>query len=557
MLRHLIVKNFAILEELEVSFEDGMNVLTGETGAGKSLLIGAIGLLLGDRADTDVVRTGAESAEVSGLFSPLNKAVEEVLTKQGISLEEDGLLIKRRVSKDKGNLIKVNGEAVTLAELRKITRRLADIHTQHDTKRLINPETYLALLDGYDETIGELLEAYRIARKDYLEAYEAHEGLLQKRQATEEKADLLRFQADELHSHELKKGEEEELENRLKALKNFDEIYRSLAKASSALDEKEALENIYEAKDALEEAARYDKGQLEKAQRIESAYLELDDIRQSLADELASLDFDPGELDRLETRKHTLETLKRKYQKTVDELVDYQEEIAETLSDAETFDERITAAEKRLKASHADIRKKAEHLSEARKKAARAIETRMEDELSALELQEAAFEIRLTRELPEDERNRDAFRSEGIDRVDFLLSTNKGEPRKPLRQIASGGELSRIMLALKTLLVKQETLNLMVFDEIDTGVSGFVAAQVAKKMHELAKDVQVLSITHLPQVAAAADTHYLIHKESGEERTAAHVRPLDETGRIDELAKMISGDEVTERAKASAKDLLK
>ncbi len=556
MLRHLIVKNFAILEELEVSFATGMNVLTGETGAGKSLLIGAIGLLLGDRADKDVIRTGAESAEVTGLFSPLNKAVEEVLAEQGVALNEDGLMIKRRVSKDKGNLIKVNGEIVTLAELRKITRRLADIHTQHDTKRLINPETYLALLDGYDETIRELQKTYRKARESYLEAHQAHEDLLRKRQETEEKADLLRFQADELAAHDLKKGEEEELDNRLQALKNFDEIYRSLATAKAALDDKEALENVYEAKDALEEAARYDKDHLESAQRIESAYHELDDIRAHLADELASLDFDPGELDRLETRKHTLETLKRKYKKSVDELVDYQEEIAGALSDAETFEERIEAAAAKLKTAHAAVKEKAGHLSEAREKAARAIEARMRDELSALELQGAAFEIRLEQEVPEDERDRDAFRPEGVDRIDFFLSTNKGEPLKPLRQIASGGELSRIMLALKTLLVKQETLNLMVFDEIDTGVSGFVAAQVAKRMHELAEDVQVLSITHLPQVAAAADTHYLIYKESGEERTSAHVRPLDETGRIDELAKMISGDKVTERAKASAKDLL-
>jgi len=556
MLRHLVVKNFAILEGLEVSFEDGMSVLTGETGAGKSLLIGAIGLLLGDRADKEIIRTGAESAEVSGLFSPLNAAVEEVLTEQGIALDEEGLLIKRRVSREKGNLIKVNGEVVTLAELRKITRRLADIHTQHDTKRLINPETYLALLDGYDEGIAALLSDYNNARESYLEAFQEHEALLQKRQETEERADLLRFQADELRSHEMKKGEETELDNRLQALKNFDEIYRSLATAKTALDENRALENIYDAKNALEEAARYDKRHLEDSQRTESAYHELDDIRSNLADALSSLDFDPDELDRLETRKHTLETLKRKYRKSVDELIDYQEEIDETLADADTFDERIKAAHDRLKARHAELVKKATLLSEAREKAARAIETRMKDELAALELQEAAFEIELVRALPADERDREALRPEGVDRVDFLLSTNKGEPLKPLRQIASGGELSRIMLALKTLLVKQETLNLMVFDEIDTGVSGYVAAQVAKKMHDIAEDVQVLAITHLPQVAAAADTHYLIYKESGDERTAAHVLALDETGRIDELAKMISGDEVTERAKESAKELL-
>ncbi len=557
MLKHLSVKNFAIIENVEVSFEGGMNVLTGETGAGKSLLIDAIGLLLGDRADKEAVRSGERHAEVSGVFAPLNDAVKQVLEENDILFEEDELLIKRRISADKGNLIKVNGETITLGELRKITVHLADIHTQHDTKRLINPDTYLSLLDGYAKEIAFKLEKYREKRDVYLKAHDEHRALKDKRQSTLERMDLIRFQLEEIKAHNLTRGEEEEIETRLNTLKNFDQIFQAVKAAYSALEEKNILEETYGAGKELESVTEYDEEYKDLKERIESAYFELDDVRQTLSDKLDGLDFDPDELEELETRKHTLSTLKNKYHRSVEEILDYRDEIEKELENFSDYDALLQTKKEELDIRYQELLDAADRLSAQRKKTAQAIEASMTGELSDLELKDARFEIVFTRKVPEDSFDAEAFGPFGLDQVDFHLSTNKGEPLKPLKNVASGGELSRIMLALKTLLVRQETLNLMIFDEIDSGVSGYVASQVAKKMRNIAKDMQVLAITHLPQVAAAATRHYHIYKTADEERTAAHVKPLERDGRIRELAVMISSDEVTDSALRSAEELLK
>lgn len=557
MLKHLSVKNFAIIENIEVSFEGGMNVLTGETGAGKSLLIDAIGLLLGDRADKEVVRSGQRHAEVSGVFAPLNEAVKDVLNENDILFEDDELLIKRRISADKSNLIKCNGETITLGELRKITAHIADIHTQHDTKRLINPDTYLELLDGYDSAIGKRLETYQTKRDAYLEVFREHQNLKSKRQSTLEQMDLIRFQLEEIDAHNLTRGEEEEIESRLNTLKNFDEIFQSVQAAYTALEKKGVLEETYGAAQELSDIADYDEAYKELKDRVESAYFELDDIKQTLSEKLDGLDFDPEELDELETRRHTLSTLKNKYHRSVEEILDYREEIQEELENYSDYDGLLAQTETRLKERFEELLKAASSLSEQRKKTARSIETALMSELGDLELKNAAFEIVFEKTEPEDCFDAERFGPSGLDAVDFHLTTNKGEPLKPLKNVASGGELSRIMLALKTLLVRQETLNLMIFDEIDSGVSGYVASQVAKKMRSIAKDMQVLAITHLPQVAAAAHRHYHIFKTSNEERTAAQIKPLDHEGRIRELAVMISSDEVTTSALQSAEELLK
>jgi len=557
MLRHLSVRNFAIIENIDVSFEEGMNVLTGETGAGKSLLIDAIGLLLGDRADKSAVRSGEKHAEVSGVFHPLNDAIKAELESLDIPHPDDELLIKRRISAKSGNLIKVNDETVTLQTLKRITPYLADIHTQHDTKRLINPDMYLRLLDTYDATIGDYKGEYREALAVYNEALKNYESLKRAREETLEKMDLYRFQAEEIDSHQLEEGEEDTIEARLKTLKNFDEIFQSVKEAHRLLDETGALENTFEASRTLEGLEDYDSEFSSLKERLESAYHELDDIRGVLFDRLNSLDFDPDELERLETRRYTLDTLKRKYHRSIDEIIAYNAEIKNRLEDMDDYDEKLEAAKSRAQEAFEALLEKAEALSSARRKTARSIEETLKAELADLELREASFEIVFDARPPEDFTDTEAFSEDGIDRVDFHLSTNKGEDMKPLRQVASGGELSRIMLALKALLVRQESLNLMIFDEIDSGVSGYVAGQVAKKMASIGRGMQVLAITHLPQVAARASTHYRIRKESDSERTKAHVDALDHENRVRELAEMISSEEITSSALESAEELLK
>ncbi len=556
MLKQLNVKNIAIIENIEVAFDKGMNVLTGEPGAGKSLLIDAIGLLLGDRADTDVVRSGESEAEVSGIFAPLNEAVKEYLDTLEVP-HEDELIIRRRISIKRGSTVKVNDVPLTVQSLRRLTDRLADIHTQHDTKRLINPETYLSLLDHYDEAIADALADYRNRRAQYLKALHAYRELARKRQETMENLDFLRHQAEDIDSHNLEAGEEETIEQRLKTLRNFDTIFHAVKGAYEAAFEHEAPEQVFEAARSLEEAERHDENFSSFRERLESAYFELDDIRTALYEQLNALDFDPDELERLETRKHTLETLKRKYGMSIEALIARRSEIEEELAAASDYDERLEEAKTQATHAFEEAYEAAQALSDLRRRTAERIEDAMEQELSDLELKEASFTIALERREPEHFEDSHALGESGLDRVDFRLTTNRGETPKPLKHVASGGELSRIMLALKTLLIRQEALNLMVFDEIDTGVSGYVASQVAKKMKGISEDMQVLAITHLPQVAALADTHYRIHKRAFEGRTQARLETLDEEGRVHELAAMISSEEITESALKSARELLK
>jgi len=557
MLKYLNVSQFAIIENVEVTFENGMNVLTGETGAGKSLLIDAIGLLLGERASQEVIRSGEDYAEITAVFEPLNDSVKATLESLDIPFEDDELLIKRRIQRNSGNLIKVNRETITLADLKVITKNLADIHTQHDTKRLINPDTYLSLIDSFDDSIQSYLTDYQAKRKVYSDHYKAYQSLKDDKDAMLEKLDLLKFQSEELHNHNLEANELQTIEERLQTLQNFDEIYQAVKQSYDLLETSNATANIYEAADELSRVETYDETYESLKQRIESAYYELDDAKSTLSNLLESLDFDPNELETLESRKHTLDTLRRKYNREIDELIEYHEQINAEIVSYDNYDESLDKAEKNLKTAYDDVLKSALTLRNHRKKIAKTIENTLQGELKDLELKSAEFEVSFSDERPSHYSDIKFFGKEGIDTIDFLLTTNAGEAKKPLKKIASGGELSRIMLALKTLLVFKDSLNLMIFDEIDTGVSGYVASQVAKKMHAIAAEVQVLAITHLPQVAAKADHHYYIFKEEHTGRVKTSVKKLDHDHRVKSLAEMISSDTVSQSALKSAKELLK
>ncbi len=557
MLSYLAVKNYAILENIEVSFEAGMTALTGETGAGKSLLIDAIGLLLGDRATTSIVRTGAEYCEISGLFVNLSKTVKQTLATLDIPCADDELLIRRQISQNSQNRIKVNNRAVTLQDLRMITIYLADIHTQHDTKRLINPETYLSLIDAHDQTLKDTIDVYKKARQNYLSAHQEYVTLQASKASREEKLDFYRFQIEEIKKHQLEADEDVELEQAIDKLRNFDKIYKKIQEVNALLKDNNALESIYDASQSLADVSDYDALYASLSERLKSAYYELEDVQGVVGDQLRALDFDPAELDRLETRQHTLDTLKRKYRKTLQELIAYQEMMEEEIAMFTDFDQALAEKYKALETAFETIKAAAIALTEKRKNAARGIEKALLKVLKDLELKDTRFEVRFNTVVYDDASAVSQFTEAGVDQIDFYLSTNVGEPLKPLSNVASGGELSRIMLALKEILMRKLSVSLMIFDEIDTGVSGFVASQVAEKMYAIAQSTQVLTITHLPQVAARAKHHNLIFKETVDGRTKANIKTLDRNGRIQALAEMISSDKVSDSALKSAEELLK
>lgn len=557
MLKYLKVSQFAIIENVEVSFENGMNVLTGETGAGKSLLIDAIGLLLGERASSEIIRSEADYAEITAIFEPLNKKVKATLKAMEIPYEDDEILITRKIKKNSGNLIKINRETITLSDLRHITSHLADIHTQHDTKRLFDAQSYLALIDSYDPSIATFKTSYHNALEIYKQSYKRYSTLKNDKDTMLEKLDLLKFQSEELYNHNLKENELETIEERLNTLQNFDAIFHALKQSYDRLESSDATANVYEAAKELSEIETFDDVYASLKSRTESAYYELDDIRETLSNMLDDLDFDPEELETLESRKHTLDTLRRKYNKNIDELITYHQTINDEIQSFDNYDETLNEALNEVKKAFSKVLKAGKSLREIRIKTARNIEKTLKHELDALELKAAQFKIVFDDTFPKDYQAYTRFNENGIDQVEFMLTTNAGEPLKPLRKIASGGELSRIMLALKTLLVKKEGLNLMIFDEIDTGVSGYVASQVAKKMHQISKNIQVLAITHLPQVAAKADHHYYIHKKQHASRVSTNISLLDYEKRVDILAQMISSDNITEASRKSAVELLK
>jgi DNA repair protein RecN (Recombination protein N) len=556
MLQYLSVKNFAILENIEVTFQNGFTALTGETGAGKSLLIDAIGLLLGDRANTDIVRTGEDYCEVKGLFVNLSDQVMQVLESLEISAPDKECLIIRQISKTSANTVKVNRQTITLQDLRLITEHLADIHTQHDTKRLINPETYLSLVDQFDLDTIELKKAYTFDLNHYMKALKAYNKLVNDKDNTLKELEFLRFQAEELARHQLKKGEEEAIESRLESLENFDTIYQNILKSLALFEQYELTETLYMIRSNFESISAYDPLYQTLKERMDTVYYELDDIKSTILDHSESLDFDPSELETLQSREHTLDLLKRKYKKSIDELIDYQEELNTSLETFEHYDDAIITHKKALNEAFNTLKNSANALSQKRQSIAREIEGKMLELLNDLELKQAAFEIRFTVSDMKDLTQASVFKKDGIDTVDFYLSTNKGEALKPLSKVASGGELSRIMLALKEILIKNMGLSLMIFDEIDTGVSGFVANQVALKMQSIAQSVQVITITHLPQVAAKSDAHYYIYKEERDQKTYAMIKVLNHTERIETIASMISSDKVTPHALKSAESLL-
>lgn len=548
MLQLLHIENIAVIEEADITFDRGFNALTGETGAGKSIVIDAMGAVLGQRTSRDLIRTGAAKAFVSAMFSGVPSL--PVLEECGLEAEDGELLLQREIYADGKNACRVGGRPVTVAQLRRIGGALLNIHGQHDGQQLLDEEQHGAYLDSFGRVEAEL-EAYA-ACYEAMEATRKKLKSLQMDEAEKERRmDSLAFQIQELEKAQLKPGEEEALLQRRNLLRNGEKFMSAVQGAVWNLtggdDGGGAVSELREAAGAVSGVKGLDDrfGQLHE--RLEGLYSEAYDVAETLRDLQDSFDFSPRELDELEGRADLLYRLKKKYGPTVEDMLAYLEKCREEL-DQIAFAVGTTARlEKQLEKERGRAVKAARALSEARKAAAKRLEERIQEELRQLDMPKVRFAICF------EEKEPDAL---GIDVVRFLMSANVGEELRPINKVASGGELARIMLALKNVLAENELIGTLVFDEVDTGVSGRAAQKVAEKLAQVSRRKQVLCVTHLPQLAAMADTHFSVEKGEREGRTYTQVVRLDRERRKEELARLTGGQRVTSALLAGAEELL-
>ena len=548
MLQLLHIENIAVIEEADITFDEGFNALTGETGAGKSIVIDAMGAVLGQRTSRDLIRTGAAKAFVSAMFSgvPPLAALEEC----GLEAEDGELLLQREIYADGKNACRVSGRPVTVAQLRRIGGALLNIHGQHDGQQLLDEEQHGAYLDSFGRVEAEL-EAYA-ACYEAMEATRKKLKSLQMDEAEKERhMDSLAFQIQELEKAQLKPGEEEVLLQRRNLLRNGEKFMSAVQGAVWSLtggdDGGGAVSELREAAGAVSGVKGLDDrfGQLHE--RLEGLYSEAYDVAETLRDLQDSFDFSPRELDELEGRADLLYRLKKKYGPTVEDMLAYLEKCREELDQIAFAADTTARLEKQLEKERGRAVKTARALSEARKAAAKRLEERIQEELRQLDMPKVRFAICF------EEKEPDAL---GIDVVRFLMSANVGEELRPINKVASGGELARIMLALKNVLAENELIGTLVFDEVDTGVSGRAAQKVAEKLAQVSRRKQVLCVTHLPQLAAMADTHFSVEKGEREGRTYTQVVRLDRERRKEELARLTGGQRVTSALLAGAEELL-
>lgn len=558
MLSHLSIQNMAIIESLQLDLNKNMTVLTGETGAGKSIIIDAISLLIGDRASTDLIRHHEEMAIIEGVFEiEHNQPLKAYLLEQNIPAD-DQLVVKRIIKRVGNGQIRVNGELLSANQLKEIGQYLVDIHVQHDTHRLFHQEYNYQLIDnfGLTDEISLSNEAYQKALKEYNQAKQAYLNFKKNAQDIQKRLDLILFQKNEIEKANLKKGELDELEDRRNLILNSDKLHKTYSQILHGLNcDGGAIERLYQAYNATQTLANIDESLSSAVTQMGDIYYGLEEFVTLISSKLDELNYYPEELEEIESRLNELQQLKRKYRLEIDEIMDYYEQIVTELAQVDDSEHYEQMLYQTLEMTHTNLITAGEVLNEKRVAIACGIKTQLIEELQDLQLFNAQFDIEFSRVKTDDLLNT-IYSTHGIYEIQFLLSTNKGEPMKPLNKVASGGELSRIMLALKTILNRGQYISTIIFDEIDTGVSGQVASSIGSKMKEIAKQKQVLCITHLPQVASLADYHIHVSKYEKDGRTVTAVKTLSINERIHEVARMLSSDNVTESALQNAKQLL-
>lgn len=548
MLELLHIENIAIIEAADIEFAPGFNALTGETGAGKSIVIDSLSAVLGQRTSRELIRTGAEKAFVSAAFSGMAPELTEEL---GIQPEADGtLLLQREIQTDGKNVCRVNGRPVTVGQLRALGARLLNIHGQHDGQQLLDEEQHIVYLDSFGR-VESLAITYAEKYKNFTDI-RRQIGALQMDEAEKaRRVDTLQYQIEELRRAKLTPGEEEELTARRGMLRNAEKFLDAVAGADYALNGDDsgggALSALRQAQDALSGVRHLDDAFGQLYERLGEAYSEVYDIAATVEDKRGELDVSPGELDRVESRMDLLYRLKKKYGATVEDMLDYQARCEAELAQIEDAGDTLVRLEQALSKAEKEARQAAQALSDARKAAADRLTAQILAELQQLDMGKIRFAVDFA-EKPLD--------SDGMDTVRFLMSANVGEELRPIHKIASGGELARIMLAMKNVLSEQDHVGTMVFDEVDTGVSGRAAQKVAEKMARISRRKQVLCVTHLPQLAAMADTHFSVEKGERGGRTYTEVRRLDREQRRRELARLTGGSHVSQTMLDGAEELL-
>ena len=553
MIKKLIVKNFAILEDIEINFYDGLTILTGETGAGKSLIIDSISLLLGERASIEMIRNGEDKAVLTGLFTSNNIYLDAYLNKLGVNLSNE-LEITRVISPTR-SYIKVNNALITLNDLKVIARYLADIHLQFDMTKLLNKENYIEIVDGFNkEVIDEYKSKYLESLNNLKEENNKYLDLVNRIEQIKANQEQYEYDLNELKALCLQPNEEEDIKEKISFLKNYDKIY-SLIKESEEIIDKDSLSDIYTIKDNISKLATYQNEYKELEERLTNAYYELEDIYSSINKKSRYFDYDPKELESLEERLSSINSLKKKHHKTYDELIDYQIELENILSHQEDFDDLLKEEKETLSNLYKSTYALGLDLSSVRSSIGKSIDKDTEKHLLDLGLK-SVFEVRINKSPLPNDIDLSIFKDNGIDDIDFYIETNIGEGLKPLNKIVSGGEVSRIMLAFKALMIKSSKVETVIFDEIDTGISGEIANKVAHKIYEISLSTQVISITHLPQVAALSKNHVKISKDIKNNRTYTSIKYLNLEEKIYEIASLISTDKVSQKQIDAAKEMV-
>lgn len=555
MLSSLTIKNFAIIDKIQIDFQPKMTVLTGETGAGKSIVIDALGLLAGGRGSADYIRKGKKEALLQALFIlPKNAPAYRILDEVGISYDDNGLILQRELYRNGHNICRINGELVNLTNMRRVGETLIDIHGQNEHQELMRPDKHLSLLDSF---ANKQLRALKDKYSESYQQYRKEKASLEKKEKNEkdwvQRLDMLQFQVQEIKTAQLQPEEEEQLAEEKEQLDNYQAIHDALENSYQLLsgEENDALGQVGSVMEQMQRVAEFspDLGQI--SQRVTDAYYGLSDSVRDVSNQLATMEWDEDRLDQIEHRLDDIHQLKRKYGNSISEILNYYQKIKSELKDMQQTDADSDEQKERVDELFKKSKQIARQLSSERKKSAVQLEKAVHKQLKALYMEKAVFSVKFLQGT--DER----LNSEGLDQVEFYIQTNPGESMGPLARIASGGELSRVMLALKTIFAQRQGVTSIIFDEVDTGVSGRVAQAIAEKISLIAQSSQVLCITHLPQVAAVSDHHYLVTKHVQDGRTETRVERLRQSEKIEELARMLAGTEITDLARKHAAELLK
>ena len=552
MLQELSIKDFAIIDEIQISFQPKMTVLTGETGAGKSIIIDALGLLAGGRGSTEFIRKGEKKAVIQGLFTlPREANTYNILEEYGIDSEDGQIILQRDLYRGGRNICRINGMMVNLATLRKVGETLIDIHGQNEHQELMKPENHIDLLDEYDKKISQLRNQYQVVYQNYRKLKLSMEKKEADEKAWVQRLDMLNFQVKEIEEAGLKINEEDELVEEKNKLDNFQAIHDALELSYQILsgEKIDVVGNLGNAMNELSDVSDLSEKLQEINTKISDAFYSLEDAARDISDELDSMEWNGERLNEIEERLELIHQLKRKYGDTIEDILHYHSRIEKELREMENAEQNSEKQERQLSEALEKVKELAIKLSKQRKKSAKKLEKMIHEQLSALYMDKAVFEVKCL--------NNSKLYSKGIDKVEFYIQTNPGEEMGPLAKIASGGELSRIMLALKTIFSQKMGVTSIIFDEVDTGVSGRVAQAIAEKISQISNNSQVLCITHLPQVAAIADNHYYISKSVNDGRTETSLKELDEKQKIREIARMLSGSEITELTLKYAEELIK